>query len=742
MKRRGFCLGLLVAICALGFPLLPEAAHAAAAGAPVRLGQWVQTTVADFAPGTFEGTIVLLGGDGEVRLRERQEQGIYTSVEKTLPFPCRAAGLLYKARVPAGAGLSFELHGRDAAGEWTAWTEVPTGPWTDPAGRAAGAALVVFAVESRVLQYRVTFNGEGVNPVLEEITVVYLQTDATPAVQATPPWREADGWPRAVPAADWGAEPVRTGKATSSGGPLRVEILPAALATGDRIEAAPLLRMMQRFQRDMLGLDDLAYTFLVDQEGGVYQGRPGPVGDVLYIGVVGAHPHELVSPTVEDALISLLAWWRASGKAEIAQVAPSDPLLAERLEARQQAGNFRRSTWVLARGSTGPAEHEWILVANPDPSKEQVSWDLFPQEGEVVRGTFSLPGESRSSLFANLLLSGGAFWAQLRSSGNILVERALYYGCDADDSVGLEGLSREWYLPGGEQEPGFTTTLTLLNPGEKTVTATVTVFAPAGQVAEKVVPLATQSRLDLPLASIYTGTAPVGCRVSASGPIAAEQGVRFLGEGGYGMPGSPLLSREWAFAGVETEPPFVSILAILNPHRQAVGVTLTLMSEDGTTLRRQYTVQPGEQTLKLNNILPELALAARVQAGRPVAVARITFFNDGRAAHATLGAVRPARRWYLPEGATAEPFESLLQVANPNNVPTGVEVTFLGGRGELAHLALKMPAHARLTVPLNEVLPNVSAFSTVVEAEWPVVVERAMYLHDRTGGHASLGIPR
>jgi hypothetical protein len=283
----------------------------------------------------------------------------------------------------------------------------------------------------------------------------------------------------------------------------------------------------------------------------------------------------------------------------------------------------------------------------------------------------------------------------------------------------------------------------LLNPGTAWLTATVTVYAPSGPVGETAVSLAPRTRLDLPVREFYTGTAPVGVRVLATNLIAVEQEVRFAaGQAGYGLAGTPVLSRQWTFAGVETEESALTVLALLNPYTDSVTITLTLMSEDGTTLRRTYTVAPGAQRLNLNVLLPELALAAEVVASRPIAAARVTFFNDGQAAQATLGAIRPARQWYLPEGSTGKPFESWLLIANPNVGPATVVVTFLGGAGVLDEVYLTMPAQSRLTVPLNELVPDESGFSTVVVSDWPVVVERSMYLHGRRGGHACLGIAR
>lgn len=744
MKRHGLWLSpILLALCLASTFRLGNRAEAAG---PVRLERWVETTVADFGRGTLDGTAVLAVGDGELHLAEGQNWGTYTSTEQEMPFPCQAAGLLYLGRIPADAALSFELRGQDASGRWSPWTAVPpAGPWMDPQGRSAAESLLVFPQGQERLQYRAIFRRGKDTPALEQVVVVCLAAEESPAVTALPPWKEPDGRPRPLPPEKWGGEVIPK-TVTETAIPARIEIRPATLLVSGTAEAVPMVRMVQHFQREALGRDDLAYTFLVDAGGGVYQGRQGTAGDTLYIGLLGVHPYEPVSPTVEDALVALLAWWQEGRPAEqrnFALVSPDDSSLPERLEARLEASNLRRSEWLLPRGVTSPNTDMWILLTNPTSRRIQVTTEFFPDGGRTVRRTIRLPAESRGSLLADLLLAQGEFWARLRADGDLLVERALYYGHDGEDSSGLEGLSRTWYLPGGNQEGDSITTLTLLNPANSVATATVQVFAPTGPAGEQAYLLAPRSREVITVSQVYTGATPVGCRVSSTLPIAVEQEVRFsAGEGGYGMPGSPYLSRRWSFAAVETENPYVTVLSILNPHTETVPLTLTLMSEDGTMLRRSYGVPPGEQLLNLNAILPELALAADMEAGRPLAVARVTFFNEMRSAHATLGATRPARTWYLPEGSTAEPFETFILVANPNPVPTDLELTFLGGQGVLGHLRLTAPAHGRLTVALNEVLPGVAAFSTRVVSDRPVVVERNMYLHGKEGGHGCLGIAR
>jgi hypothetical protein len=712
----------------------------------VQLERWTQAAADDFAPGTFLGTeVTATTGDGAVRLVPGTTWGTYTSPAWESPVACLSAGLRYAGQVPAGSSLSFDLRVQDANGGWGEWLPVALSQAPDAAGLLGSESLLEFPGAGRGLQYRATLAGATASPLLETVLLACLDGEPLTAVKALAPWQDASGRPQPVEPGRWGSVVTAAAVTTATAEPVQMVVVPATWGLAGGNEAGRSLRMLQHYQREVLGWDNLLYSYLVDPQGRLYRGRSEAQGPIVYVGMLGAHPPEAVTPTAEDALVALYDWWSRSLAAGQpgALLTPDEPAMAERIAARCLAGDLRRNEWLLARGLDSAESDEWILTLNPDALRTRVTTDLYRGGARIARRTVTLAAASRSSLLADALVSPGPLWARVSAEGSVLVERAVYYGHDGDASAGLEALSTSWYLPGGSQEAGFTTTLALLNPGSSAVTATVTVLGPYGPVGAGTVLLAPRSRLDLAVSDLYTGTTPVGCRVDATGPIAAEEEVRFAGgQGGYGMPGTPVLAPRWTFAGVQTDPQAVTVLAMLNPYTAPVTLSLTLMSEDGTTLRRPYTVLPGEQRLNLNLLLPDLALAADVQAARPIAVARITFFNALQAAEATLGAVRPARHWYLPEGSTAEPFETLVLVANPNDVPTALVLAWMGGAGEMGRSELSMPAHSRLTIALNGLMPGLSAVSTWIEADWPVVVERTMYLHDRQGGHACLGIAR
>ena len=100
--------------------------------------------------------------------------------------------------------------------------------------------------------------------------------------------------------------------------------------------------------------------------------------------------------------------------------------------------------------------------------------------------------------------------------------------------------------------------------------------------------------------------------------------------------------------------------------------------------------------------------------------------------------VEPATTWYLAEGCTAGGFETWVLVANPNDAPAEVTLTFMSDGGPA-------PGPTQTLAPNSRFSWNVSSYvtsynvSTQVESDIPVVAERAMYWGERTGGHDSIG---
>ncbi len=95
------------------------------------------------------------------------------------------------------------------------------------------------------------------------------------------------------------------------------------------------------------------------------------------------------------------------------------------------------------------------------------------------------------------------------------------------------------------------------------------------------------------------------------------------------------------------------------------------------------------------------------------------------------------RTWFLAEGATTSPFHTWVLLMNPNSYTVNAKVTFMKESGETVVKQYKLSPTSRLNIFANQEVPN-SAFSTKVEADGPIFVERAMYFGQ--DGHVSSGV--
>ncbi|MDO8690818.1 MAG: SdrD B-like domain-containing protein, partial [Dehalococcoidia bacterium] len=96
-----------------------------------------------------------------------------------------------------------------------------------------------------------------------------------------------------------------------------------------------------------------------------------------------------------------------------------------------------------------------------------------------------------------------------------------------------------------------------------------------------------------------------------------------------------------------------------------------------------------------------------------------------------------SREWYLAEGCTCNPFDTRILIANPNETTASVSVTFMQEDGTTTVLNYGVEGRSRLNLLANGVLPKV-AFSTLIESDLPVFVERSTYSDNH--GQNTIGV--
>ncbi len=405
--------------------------------------------------------------------------------------------------------------------------------------------------------------------------------------------------------------------------------------------------------------------------------------------------------------------------------------------------------WYLAEGSTAWGFEEWVLVQNPNPVSAEVRVTFMREDGTTVETDppLALPPTSRLSLNVADYVGEADVSTRVLADAPVVCERAMYWNGRAEghDSIGTTTLSRSWYLAEGSTAWGFEEWVLVQNPNPVSAEVRVTFMREDGTTVETDPPLALPptSRRSINVAD-YVGEADVSTLVEADQPVIVERAMyRYDREVGHDTAGTPALSRTWYLAEGTTAWGFDEWVLLQNPGTAPATVAVEFMKADGTIVPYGVVLAPRSRRSIHVNEVPGCAaadLSARISSDRPIICERAMYWNGAgkQAGHVTLGTPMALPRWYLAEGTTAWGFETFILVQNPNGEPCAVTLTFMLADGSFSSPVYTVPANARFTVKVNDLVAG-SDVSTLVTGSLPIIAERAMYWNSRGGGHCTVG---
>ena len=406
------------------------------------------------------------------------------------------------------------------------------------------------------------------------------------------------------------------------------------------------------------------------------------------------------------------------------------------------AGN---KTWYLAEGFTGSGFGTYILIQNPNALASTVDVTYMLQGGGTLTRQHTVPANARYTIVAQDPAEVGpdqAFSTKLVGSQPIIVERAMYFGADGHDTIGVTAPAATWYLAEGYTGDGFGTYILIQNSNASSTTVDVTYMLQGGGTISRQHTVPANARYTI----VAQDAGEVGLdqafstKLVGSQPIIVERAMYF-GSGGHGTIGVTGPATTWYLAEGYTGAGFGTYILIQNPNTSSTTVDVTYMLQGGGTLTRQHTVPANARYTIVAQDPAEVGLdqafSTKLVGSQPIIVERAMYF--GSAGHAAIGVTGPATSWYLAEGYTGDGFGTYILIQNPNASSVTVDVTYMLQGGGTLTRQHTVPANARYTIVAQdpaEVGPD-QAFSTKLVGSQPIIVERAMYFG--AGGHASQG---
>ncbi|GAC1388947.1 MAG: hypothetical protein NVS4B11_04490 [Ktedonobacteraceae bacterium] len=404
-------------------------------------------------------------------------------------------------------------------------------------------------------------------------------------------------------------------------------------------------------------------------------------------------------------------------------------------------------TWYFAEGRVGAGFNQYLTLGNPDPQHDctvNVVYNYVSDTGTPGSKTLTVtvPHASRvtqsvnhdlniqptqtpaASLSTSVNVTGPA------TCSGIVAERPMYFNYHGNtagsDVLGATKLGQNFSFADVPTGGGYTSFLTILNPGTTAATVTATYYANGQQVGTHTTTVSAGAR-----GTIFpTGTGlpqHVAAIVTSTQPVMVERPSYFSNinggnagtvSGAASVVGSPTLANDWLFAEGYTGTNFQENLVISNLDTTAkatANVSIKLEFANGTIKTATLPVNTLSQaTFNVNATAgPNQAVSAEITStGAKIIVQREMFFRDnldnGTAVGGSdvIGQVGPASKssYSFAEGYTNAGYGEWLTLQNPTATAETISVTLVNGDGHSYTQSFPVGPNTRATVSISQMV--------------------------------------
>jgi hypothetical protein len=310
--------------------------------------------------------------------------------------------------------------------------------------------------------------------------------------------------------------------------------------------------------------------------------------------------------------------------------------------------------------------------------------------------------------------------------------------------------SSAWYCSGATANQGGVAdgTVVIANPGDRRLTAAVTVFPSQGDIRTTSVDVAPARRATVRLAEVATAPhASALVELDGGGAVVELATTGPLGDSVAACASSA--SGQWLFAEGVTTRDATELLTLFNPFPEDAVVDFAFSTEEGQSTPQALTgLSVRGRSMAVVNVGDYVqrreGVASRISArtGRLIVHRLQTYDGTGgpTGMSVTLGAAAEGDVWYFPEGVVGEGRGERFQVFNPSPQEAEVEVALGLDEGEAEPLRLTVPRESRVTVDAaNEArIPKGVGHAVTVRSTNGVGVVAERTMHAAAPGRAGV----
>jgi hypothetical protein len=295
----------------------------------------------------------------------------------------------------------------------------------------------------------------------------------------------------------------------------------------------------------------------------------------------------------------------------------------------------------------------------------------------------------------------------------------------------------------GATKDYFDTWILLTNPATETAEACLTFLKSGSASPGPKISIPPGSRRSVKIDD-YLNTFEVATIVEGIGhKVYAERAMYSSKpgmEGAHLSKGSNLAASDWYMGEGASAGGFETWVLIANPDPSlSASVTVEFLTDAGRTTLQPIVLGPmRRKSIRVNDYVSTFDVSTHVHAtGAGIVAERATYSSQMGRKGATASPAVPgtSTTHFLAEGATTDPFETWILVANPN--PSGdatVVVDFIDETGIAASVVRNIPPGFRSTVRADDYLDSFNVSTRVTSTGVPVIAERAMYKDTGPGG--------